>query len=90
MSKAWKIILIIISVLIVLAIGAMILYHLTNLRLWLPVAIVCILLHFFSFYYALAMALTIGALGAVLMLAFFDVMILIPMADLYIMPSKKK
>ena len=72
------------------ATGAMILYHLTNLRLWLPVAIVCILLHFFSFYYALAMALTIGALGAVLMLAFFDVMILIPIADLYIMPSKKK
>jgi hypothetical protein len=72
------------------ATGAMILYHLTNLRIWLPVAIAIILLHVLSFYYALAMALTIGALGAVLMLAFFDVMILIPLADLYVMPDKKK
>ncbi len=69
---------------------AMILYHLTNLRVWLLAAIVLILLHAFSFYYALAMALTIGALGAVMMLAFFDVMILIPLADLYLMPSRKK
>ena len=69
---------------------AMILYHLTNLRVWLLAAIVLILLHAFSFYYALAMALTIGALGAVMMLAFFDVMILIPLADLYLMPSRRK
>ena len=69
---------------------AMILYHLTNLRVWLLAAIVLILLHAFSFYYALAMALTIGALGAVMMLAFFDVMILIPLSDLYLMPSRRK
>ena len=69
---------------------AMILYHMTNLRVWLLAAIVLILLHAFSFYYALAMALTIGALGAVMMLAFFDVMILIPLADLYLMPSRRK
>jgi hypothetical protein len=69
---------------------AMVLYHLTNLRLWLPVAIVLILLHAFSFYYALAMALTIGALGAVMMLAFFDIMVIIPLADLYLMPVRKK
>ena len=69
---------------------AMVLYHLTNLRLWLPVAIVMILLHAFSFYYALAMALTIGALGAVMMLAFFDIMVIIPLADLYLMPERKK
>ena len=69
---------------------AMILYHLTNLRVWLPVAIVLILLHAFSFYYALAMALTIGALGAVMMLAFFDIMVIIPLADLYLMPVRKK
>ena len=69
---------------------AMILYHLTNLRVWLLAAIVLILLHALSFYYALAMALTIGALGAVMMLAFFDVMILIPLADLYLMPSRRK
>ena len=69
---------------------AMVLYHLTNLRLWLPVATVLILLHAFSFYFALSMALTIGALGAVMMLAFFDVMILIPLADLYMVPSKAR
>ena len=69
---------------------AMILYHLTNLRIWLLAGIVLILLHAFSFYYALAMALTIGALGAVMMLAFFDLMILIPLADLYTMSERKK
>ena len=69
---------------------AMILYHLTNLRVWILAAIVLILLHAFSFYFALAMALTIGALGAVMMLAFFDLMVLIPLADLYMLPSRKK
>lgn len=69
---------------------AMVLYHLTNLRVWLVAAIMLILLHAFSFYYALAMALTIGALGAVLMLAFFDLMVLIPLADLYLIPDRKK
>lgn len=72
------------------ATAAMVLYHLTNLRLWLPVALVLILLHAFSFYFALSMALTIGALGAVMMLAFFDIIVLIPLADLYLMPSRKK
>ena len=69
---------------------AMVLYHMTNLRFWIPVAMIVILLHAFSFYYALAMALTIGALGVVMMLAFFVVMLLIPMADIYLMPSRKK
>lgn len=71
------------------ATAAMVLYHLTTLKLWIPVAIACILLHAFSFLYALAMALTIGAYGAVLMLAFLDLMVLIPMADIYLMNSKK-
>jgi hypothetical protein len=69
---------------------AMVLYHLTNLRVWILAAIVLILLHAFSFYYALAMALTIGALGAVMMLAFFDFMVLIPLADIYMMQERKK
>ena len=69
---------------------AMVMYHLTNLRLWLPIAIIVILLHAFSFYYALAMALTIGALGAVMMLAFFAIMVIIPLTDLYLMPIRKK
>lgn len=69
---------------------AMILYHMTNLRVWLVVAIGLILLHVFSFYYALAMALTIGALGAVLMLSFFALMVIVPLADIYMMPARKK
>ena len=69
---------------------AMILYHMTNLRVWLVVAIGLILLHVFSFYYALAMALTIGALGAVLMLSFFALMVILPLADIYMMPARKK
>lgn len=58
---------------------------------WLLLAVVLILLHAFSFLYALAMALTIGALGAVAMIAFIDFMVLIPLMDLYLMfPDRKK
>lgn len=69
---------------------AMILYRLTSLKIWLPCAIALILLHAFSFLYALAMALTIGAFGAVAMLAFFDIMVLIPLADMYLLDMTKK
>lgn len=68
---------------------AMILYHLTSLRLWLVASVAVILLHAFSFLYALAMALTIGAYGAVAMLAFIDLMVLIPMVDLYLSSYRK-
>lgn len=78
--------------LIPLAFGtvAMILYHLTGLKVWLPTAIAFVLMHAFSFYYALSMALTIGALGAVMMLSLLVIMLVIPMADIYLMPSRKK
>ena len=69
---------------------AMILYHLTSLKLWLVLATGLILLHAFSFLYALAMALTIGAYGAVAMLAFFDLMVLIPLADIYLLSTARK
>ena len=68
---------------------ALILYRLTSLKVWLLAAVPLILLHAFSFLYALAMALTIGAFGAVAMLAFFDIMVLIPMADMYLTAVKK-
>lgn len=71
------------------ATAALILYRLTSLKLWLLCAVALILLHAFSFLYALAMALTIGAFGAVAMLAFFDIMALIPMADMYLSSTKK-
>lgn len=69
---------------------ALILWRLTSLKVWLLAAIVLILLHALSFYFALAMALTIGAYGAVAMLAFLDLMVLVPLADLYLMPERIK
>lgn len=76
---------------LVCATAAMVLYHMTSLKVWLPVAIGLILLHAFSFLWALSMALTIGAYGVVAMLAFYDLMIIIPLADLYLIaPHKKK
>ena len=72
------------------ATAGLILYRLTSLKVWLLLASGMILLHAFSFLYALAMALTIGAYGAVAMLAFCDIMVLIPMADLYLLDQSKK
>lgn len=69
---------------------ALILWRLTSLKVWLLAAVVMILLHAFSFLFALAMALTIGAYGAVAMLAFMDLMVLIPLSDLYLMPERVK
>ncbi len=70
--------------------AAMILYRSTSLKVWLVLAVALILLHAFSFLYALAMALTIGALGAVMMLAFMDLMVLIPLCDLYLLDTGRK
>lgn len=67
---------------------AMVLYRATSMRAWLLIGIFATLLHAFSFLFALSMALTIGASGAVLMIAAIDLMMLIPMADLYMMPSR--
>lgn len=70
------------------ATGGLIFWRLTGWRFWLVASIALILLHAFSFLYALAMALTIGAYGAVAMLAFCDFMVLIPLADLYMMKTQ--
>lgn len=72
------------------ATAGLVLYRLTSLKVWLLLASGMILLHAFSFLYALAMALTIGAFGAVAMLAFCDIMVLIPMADIYLLNQSKK
>ena len=58
---------------LVFATIAMILYHLTNLRGGLVVAIGLILVHALSFCYALSMTYTIGALGVVMTLAFLSI-----------------
>ena len=72
------------------AVAGIILWRLTSLRVWLLAAIVLILLHALSFLFALAMALTIGALGSVALIALIDMMVIIPLADLYLMPSRRK
>ena len=72
------------------AAAGLILWRLTSLKVWLLAAIVAILLHAFSFLYALAMALTIGALGAYALIALIDFMVLISLADLYLISPKKK
>ncbi len=69
---------------------AMVLYRLTSLKVWLLAGIILTLLHVFSFLYALTMALTIGAFGAVMMIAYIDLMMLIPMADIYLMQQRKR
>lgn len=68
---------------------AIILWRATNMKFWLLAAIFCTLLHTVSFYFALAMALTIGAVGAILFLAFFDVVMLIALSDLYLLHKGK-
>ena len=66
------------------------LWRLLGCRFMLVLAIIAILLHAFSFLYAIVMALTIGAYGAVAMLAFCDFMVLIPLADLYLTSQRSK
>lgn len=63
---------------------SIVLYRLTKQKIFIIIAIALILLHAISFLHALAMALTIGAFGAVLMLALFDILVLIPLADIYL------
>ena len=67
---------------------AMALCRLTKLRVWFLIAVALILLHALSFLYALSMALTIGAFGAVLMLALIDLLAIIPLADMYLTGKK--
>ena len=69
---------------------AMLLYRITHLELWLLLAVGVVLLYAFSFLYALAMALTIGAYAVVLMLAFLDTLVLLPLVDLYLTPKNGK
>lgn len=63
---------------------ALMLNRLTTLRAWYIAAVALILLHTLSFLYALAMALTIGAFGAVLMLAYLDVRVMLSLSHLYL------
>ena len=50
----------------------------------IPIAIGLIILSSVSFYYLLAMALTIGALGAVMALLFFTILPVIALSEIYL------
>ena len=71
------------------ATAAMILLRTTHLKVWIIAGVALVLLHAFSFLYALSMALTIGALGAILMLALCDFAVLLPLSDIYLTTTKK-
>ncbi|MGN0201540.1 MAG: M20/M25/M40 family metallo-hydrolase [Candidatus Cryptobacteroides sp.] len=69
---------------LVLAVSALLLERLTRLRFWYLLAALVLLLHACSFLFALSMALTIGAFGLVAMIAYLDIMVLVPLADRFI------
>ena len=66
------------------AVLAVLLEGFTGWKFLMPVAVAVILLHAFSFLHALAMALTIGAFGAVAMIAFIDLAVLVPLIHSYL------
>ena len=73
------------------AVVSMVLYHMTNLRLCLLLGISAILLHIFpAIQYLYVYPLTIGSLGTLIAVAFLEIMILIPLVDLYVMPVRKR
>ena len=59
---------------------ALTLWKATSFSLFPFIGILLLLVHSFSFIYIIAMALTIGALGLALFLAFFSLIVIIPLA----------
>ena len=60
------------------------LWKATSARVFPLVGISILLIHTFSFVYIIAMALTIGALGLALLVAFYNLIVLIPLANGYL------
>ena len=63
---------------------ALLLCRITSWNVWIPISIAGILLHSCSFLYVLAMALTVGAFGLVAILSLLDLLVIIPLSDIYI------
>jgi hypothetical protein len=63
---------------------ALLLWRITSWNVWMLISIAGILLHAFSFLYVLAMALTVGAFGLVAFLSLLDLLVIIPLSDIYI------
>ena len=72
-------------VLIPLAVSSLVilLWKISGWKLFLPVGMALILLHACSFLYDLSMALTVGAVGAVLLIATFEFSAAIGLAALF-------
>ena len=64
------------------------LWQLSSFKPVLLLGIVFLCLHAFSFLYALAMALTVGALGPVMFIATLDLLVIEGLCDCYTMSSK--
>ena len=64
------------------------LWQLSSFKPFLLLGIAFLCLHSFSFLYALAMALTVGAFGAVLFIATLDLLVIEGLCDCYTMRSK--
>ena len=60
------------------------LWKTTSSRIFPLIGTAIILLHAFSFVYVIAMGLTIGALGLVLLIAFYNLIVIIPLANGYL------
>ena len=60
------------------------LWKITSSRIFPLIGMAILLLHAFSFVYILAMGLTIGALGIVLLIAFYNLIVIIPLANGYL------
>ena len=60
------------------------LWKATSTRIFPLVGMGVLLIHAFSFVYIIAMALTIGALGLALLVAFYNLIVLIPLANGYL------
>ena len=63
---------------------AVFLWKLTDWKIFLLAGVALSCLHMFSFLYSLAMALTVGAVGAVLFIMVFDLMMVLPLCVSYL------
>ena len=62
---------------------ALLLCRITSWNAWIPISIAGIILHSCSFLYVLAMALTVGAFGIVALLSLLDLLVILPLSDIY-------
>lgn len=72
-----------------LTIFAVLMLQLFRCKFMLPMAVAVIVMQSLSFYYLLSMALTIGALGAVMFFVFNTVPVLIAMSQIYLRKEVK-